>query len=159
KAQEEIDNVVGSYRLPSYEDRPSLPYVEALYREVHRWRPVTPNGAPRATVRDDVYKGYFIPKGNNSSTAITRNEDKYPDPDSFNPERFLSLDGTLTDDTVSYVFGFGRRTCPGRYMADKVVWLMIVSVLATFNISKARDEETGNEIGVDPDAYTDGTAR
>ncbi|KAM6490937.1 Cytochrome P450 [Amanita muscaria] len=87
KAQEEIDNVVGSYRLPSYEDRPSLPYVEALYREVHRWRPVLPNGAPRATVRDDVYKGYFIPKGNNSSTAITRNEDKYPDPDSFNPER------------------------------------------------------------------------
>lgn len=160
KAQEEIDNVVGSYRLPSYEDRPSLPYVEALYREVHRWRPVLPNGVPHATVSDDVYKGYFIPKGTfvvSNIWAITRNEDTYPDPDSFNPERFLNLDGTLTDDTVSYVFGFGRRTCPGEHMADNVVWLMIVSVLATFNISKARDDETGNEIDVDPDAYTDGT--
>ncbi|KAM6490936.1 hypothetical protein JOM56_013640 [Amanita muscaria] len=44
-------------------------------------------------------------------------------------------------------------------MVDKVVWLMMVSVLATFDISKARDEETGNEIDVDPDAYTDSISR
>jgi len=36
-----------------------------------------------------------------------------------------------------------------------VVWLMIVTVLATFNISKARDK-TGNEIDVDQEAFTDG---
>lgn len=158
KAQDEIDSFVGSHRLPSYEDRASLRYVEALYREVHRWRPVVPTSMPHATVKDDVYKGYYIPKGTivvPNIWAISRNEDKYPDPDSFNPERFLNMDGTLNDDTVSYGFGFGRRICPGKYMADKVVWLMIVTVLATFNISKARDG-TGNEIDIDPDAYTDG---
>lgn len=158
KAQEEIDRVVGSHRLPSFEDRNALPYVEALYREVHRWRPVFPAGVPHATINDDVYKGYYIPKGTllmPNIWAVTRNEEKYLEPDSFNPERFFHADGTLNDDTVSYVFGFGRRVCPGRNMADKAVWLVIVSVLATFNISKARDDN-GNEIEVDANAYTDG---
>ncbi|KIL66911.1 hypothetical protein M378DRAFT_355031 [Amanita muscaria Koide BX008] len=162
KAQDEIDSIVGSHRLPSYEDRASLPYVEALYREVHRWRPIVPTSLAHATIRDDVYKGYYIPKGTivlSNIWAISRNGDKYPGPDSFNPERFLNPDGTLNDDTVNYAFGFGRRICPGRYMADKVVWLMIVSVLATFNVSKAHDDETGNEIEIDPDAYTDGVTR
>ncbi|KAJ7196596.1 hypothetical protein B0H12DRAFT_985412, partial [Mycena haematopus] len=36
KAQTEIDSVVGTDRLPEFEDRPSLPFVEALYREVMR---------------------------------------------------------------------------------------------------------------------------
>ncbi|KAJ6512881.1 cytochrome P450 [Mycena sanguinolenta] len=42
KAQAEIDTVIGITRLPEFEDRPSLPYVEALYREIMRWKPVGP---------------------------------------------------------------------------------------------------------------------
>ena len=34
RAQAEIDGVVGSSRLPNFDDRKSLPYVEALFREV-----------------------------------------------------------------------------------------------------------------------------
>lgn len=63
KAQEEIDRVIGTDRLPGQEDRTSLPYIEAVYREVLRWRPVTPLGVPHSTTADDIYKGYFIPKG------------------------------------------------------------------------------------------------
>ena len=44
KAQEEIDHVVGSQRLPDFGDRPNLPYVEAVYLETLRWRPVSPCG-------------------------------------------------------------------------------------------------------------------
>ena len=44
KAREEIDRVVGSKSLPSYADRPNLPYVEALLKEVLRWNPVAPLG-------------------------------------------------------------------------------------------------------------------
>ncbi len=44
KAQEEIDAVVGSDRLPGYADRESLPYVGALVQEVLRWNPVAPLG-------------------------------------------------------------------------------------------------------------------
>ena len=63
KAQEEIDDVIGRDRIPGYDDRESLPQVEALYREVIRWMPVLPLGASRRVTDDDVYNGYYIPKG------------------------------------------------------------------------------------------------
>ena len=63
KAQDEIDRVVGSHRLPNYDDRKSLPYVEALYREVMRWGPASPLNTAHTATEDDIYKGYFIPKG------------------------------------------------------------------------------------------------
>jgi cytochrome P450 len=44
KAQAEIDAVVGPDRLPSFADRNSLPYTEALVKEVLRWNAVVPAG-------------------------------------------------------------------------------------------------------------------
>jgi cytochrome P450 len=44
KAQEEIDATVGSDRLPTFEDRENLPYVDALTKEVFRWNAVVPTG-------------------------------------------------------------------------------------------------------------------
>ncbi|KAM6490499.1 Cytochrome P450 [Amanita muscaria] len=115
KAQEEIDRVVGSSRLPTLADRASLPYVDALYREVLRWRPGAPLSFAHVTLKDDEYKGFHIPKGSlvfPNFWAVTRNEEKYPEPESFCPERFFKSDGTLDDDTVIYAFGFGRRYLP-----------------------------------------------
>ena len=63
KAQAEIDRVIGRNRLPEFSDRPKLPYIEAIYREVLRSRPPTQLGCPRSLMEDDHYKGYFIPKG------------------------------------------------------------------------------------------------
>lgn len=63
KAQQEIDRVVGRNRLPTYNDWEFLPYTEAIMREVLRWRPVLPLGVPHRVTVDDIYKGYFIPKG------------------------------------------------------------------------------------------------
>jgi cytochrome P450 len=44
KAQAEIDAVVGTDRLPSFADRDSLPYIEALVKEALRWNVVVPIG-------------------------------------------------------------------------------------------------------------------
>jgi cytochrome P450 len=44
KAQAEVDRVVGKDRLPEFEDRKELPYVEALVNECLRWLPVVPMG-------------------------------------------------------------------------------------------------------------------
>jgi cytochrome P450 len=58
-AQDEIDRVVGSSRLPNFADRDSLLYVEAIYKEVLRWQPIAPIGIPRkmSSNQDDEYKG------------------------------------------------------------------------------------------------------
>jgi cytochrome P450 len=62
-AQEEIDRVVGSDRLPIFEDEKQLPYTRAIVKEILRWRPVNKFGMMHATSEDDWYDGYFIPKG------------------------------------------------------------------------------------------------
>jgi hypothetical protein len=80
-AQRELDAVTMRERLPTFEDRPRLPFVDAICKEVKRWRPAVPlgesllfahssmqkyddrTGVPHATASDDVYEGYFIPKG------------------------------------------------------------------------------------------------
>ncbi len=44
KAQADIDRIVGQDRLPDFGDRKALPYLEAIVKEVLRWRLVTPLG-------------------------------------------------------------------------------------------------------------------
>ena len=63
KAQKELDEVVGPTRLPEFEDRPNLPYINALCKEVMRWYPIVPLGFPHRVTQDDAFKGYLIPKG------------------------------------------------------------------------------------------------
>jgi len=46
KAQTELDAVIGPDRFPEYNDRASLPYVNAIVKEVLRWNPVAPLGKP-----------------------------------------------------------------------------------------------------------------
>ncbi|KAH7926379.1 cytochrome P450 [Leucogyrophana mollusca] len=152
RAQAVIDSVTGENRLPSFGDRPAMPYIDAVFREVLRWYPVLPLAVAHNASSDDVYNGFLIPKGASlvpNLWAMSRNEDKYPNASEFNPERFLTAEGELTDDTVSFAWGFGRRICPGRHLADASLWSAMVSLLATFNFTKARDSE-GNPIGFEP---------
>lgn len=62
EAQAEIERVIGADRLPTYADRTSLPYVEAIYKEVLRWQPLAPFGIPHrySSEKDDEYLGTLI---------------------------------------------------------------------------------------------------
>ena len=73
KAKGLINDVIGHHaaRLPSLDDRKQLPYIDAIIRETLRWRQVAPLGVPHTTTEDDVYKGYFIPKGKSESRFHT----------------------------------------------------------------------------------------
>ena len=73
RARKEIDSIVGSERLIDYDDRGSLPYVEALYREVLRWRPVAPLSLDHSSLSEDIYKGYYIPNGAQASISQSSN--------------------------------------------------------------------------------------
>ena len=78
---------------------------------------------------------------------MLHNEEVYPDPFKFNPDRFMK-DGKFNKevrDPSHACWGFGRRICPGRYMAFSAVWIAIASLLTVFDIKKAVDED-GNVI-------------
>ena len=63
RAQEEISRVIGHNRLPKISDRQMLPYTDALVKEVYRFGQIAPQGVPHRARSDDVFEGYFIPKG------------------------------------------------------------------------------------------------
>lgn len=65
----------------------------------------------------------------------------YPDPEKFEPERWL-MDGKLNPDVrePDASFGGGRRMCPGRFMAYEAMWITMACLLACFDFKKAKDE-------------------
>ncbi|KAF9506388.1 hypothetical protein BS47DRAFT_435679 [Hydnum rufescens UP504] len=115
KAQEEIERVVGSERLPGIQDRGSLPYVHNLMREVFRWRSFGAFALGHRLMENDEYKGYFIPKGTivlPCLWCISRDEEMYPEPETFRPERFdeVGPNGQLPLDPLKFSFSMGRRS-------------------------------------------------
>jgi len=129
-AQEEIDRVVGTDRLPSFKDREQLPYMNALCTELLRWQVIAPLAVSRCTTEEDEYRGYRIPKGTivfPNVWAIARNEDTYLEPLDFKPERWLPGGANFNSvRPIDYVFGYGRRICPGRFWAENLVDLVHV---------------------------------
>ncbi|KAF6829462.1 cytochrome p450 oxidoreductase [Colletotrichum musicola] len=140
KAQEEIDRVVGCDRLPTLEDRKNLPYIEALVKESLRWHSVIPLCLPHTNPEETTYGGYRVPKNAIMFANIwwfTHNPDLYPDPDVFRPERHLKTATHEPEpDPVRFVFGFGRRVCAGKILAQNSLFLNFAQVLAAFRISK-----------------------
>ena len=71
--------------------------------------------------------------------AISRDETVYYDPSSFKPERFLEPVDAETKkrlDPRNYVFGAGRRRCPGTHLIDWGLWLVIARIVSTLDIRK-----------------------
>lgn len=159
-AQNEIDSVVGRDRLPGMADRESLPRVTALIQEVLRWHCPMPLATPHRAIVNDEYNGYHIAAGSvvlGNAWAMLHDEDVYPDPHSFKPDRFLTTDGRLRDDIPFPIeaFGFGRRICPGRYFAMDALFLFVSHVLAVFRIEHSVDAH-GNVVGVEAEFQPQG---
>ncbi|KAN0135963.1 O-methylsterigmatocystin oxidoreductase [Lactarius tabidus] len=147
-ARDEIDAVVGRKRPQTFEDRPRLPFVDAMCKAVLRWRPVLPIAAPHAAVDDGFYDGFFIPKGalviGNTWALFHDPSVCLVDPDAFKPERFLNPDGSLRDDTLlSSAFNYGKRICPGRHFVDATLFIYAASLLSIFLTKKMHSDQEG----------------
>ncbi|KAL2050798.1 hypothetical protein ABVK25_008859 [Lepraria finkii] len=156
KAHEELDRVVGRGRLPTFDDLDRLPYVHAIVKETHRWRPVIPGGVPHAVDEDDEYMGYHIPKGAvvlGNHWAIHLDPDVYEKPMDFNPERWIEH-----PDLPLAGFGFGRRKCVGQYVGTNSLLINVARMLWAYDIEYAYEERHGRKVRceVDPFAFTNG---
>ncbi|KAF8607171.1 cytochrome P450 [Ceratobasidium sp. AG-I] len=138
EAQAEIERVIGADRLPTYSDRASLPYVNALYKEVLRWQPATPLGVPHkySSKTDDEYVGMRIPAGATiiaNAWGMLQDPEVHKDPTVFNPDRFVGL--VVEPNPEDIIFGFGRRRCPGIAVAQSSIWLSISLTLAAYDVT------------------------
>ncbi|KAI0030141.1 cytochrome P450 [Vararia minispora EC-137] len=144
RAQAELDTVVGRARAPRVGDREQLPYVSALVREVLRWRPAVPTGLPHLSEQDDWYMGYFIPKGTlclvNLIACHSDPKIYGESPERFDPVRYLDEKGQLkpppadTKDEGHVAYGFGRRICAGRHVANDALFVAMATILWAFNL-------------------------
>ncbi|KAK6996045.1 cytochrome P450, partial [Favolaschia claudopus] len=159
-AQDELDRVI-SHRLPGLDDRTQLPYLNALVKEALRWELVIPLGVPHRLMKDDasqlfvpqVYNGYVIPAGTTiiaNQWGMAHDPGTYDQPYEFRPERFLGNHGL--PDPASIAFGWGKRACPGRYLAEDALFLFAAMTLTCFTISPVGK---GKE-GIPPRQYSDG---
>lgn len=147
RAQQELDTVIGHGRLPTMDDRSRLPYMEALLLEVLRYHPIGPMGIPHCVLEDDYYNGMYIPKDSvvlANLWLFGHDPEVYPEPFKFDPERFYNTDNPQMD-PQTFVYGFGRRACPGRELANANMFLLMSMMLSVCILSKAVDSN-GNEI-------------
>ncbi|CAK7202868.1 hypothetical protein SEUCBS139899_005595 [Sporothrix eucalyptigena] len=162
KAQAEMDAVVGRERSPIWDDVDNrLPYLNALVKEVLRWRTVTVlAGIPHANTQPVDYQGYHFPAHTNftgNMWAIHRHPRDFPDPDKFRPERFM--DGhpdqrPYPNTKGSNPFGWGRRQCSGQPVAEQGLRYSLGRMIWAFNILPGLDEQ-GKEVKLDIFAYTE----
>ncbi|KAJ3898383.1 cytochrome P450 [Lentinula edodes] len=148
-AQEEIDRVVGPYRLPTFDDYEHLPYIRATVKEILRWRGVSPIGLPHRLIQDDYYEGYLLPKDTIcfvNNWSLHHDKAIYgDDAEHFNPGRFLDENGNLessivdTRDEGHASYGFGKRICVGRHVANNSLFIHIAFLLWAFNITAEVD--------------------
>ncbi|KAJ7595473.1 cytochrome P450, partial [Mycena floridula] len=151
KAHAELDRVIGTERMPSLEDFENLPYIQAVIKETHRFRPVLPLTIPHASSTTSQFNGYVIPQGTTifvNIWGIFHDPDAFEIPEIFNPDRFLLTEhGTklgfdVSDFRSNLAFGSGRRICPGIQMANNSLMLTTMKLLWAFDFNPATDPST-----------------
>lgn len=78
-----------------------------------------------------------------TSRAILHDEKYYPDPFTFIPDRYIKngeLDPSVLDPGAA-AFGYGRRVCPGRFMARDSIWITVACTLSAFNVQPVKGSD------------------
>jgi cytochrome P450 len=158
-AQALLDEFVGRDRLPDFTDRAAIPFLEAIIWEVLRWRPIAPMGVPHRAAHEDEYDGFRIPANAlvlANAWGIGRDETRFgSDVEDFVPERWLEgrdTRGKLRADLPVASFGYGRRTCLGKRLAEDGLWLQTARLMWAFDVSACdRNDESArvNSMAID----------
>ncbi|XP_004418188.1 PREDICTED: cytochrome P450 1B1 [Ceratotherium simum simum] len=145
RVQAELDQVVGRDRLPCLDDQPNLPYVMAFLYEAMRFSSFVPITIPHATTANASVLGYHIPKDTVvfvNQWSVNHDPVKWPNPEDFDPARFLDKDGFINKDLASSVmiFSVGRRRCIGEELSKMQLFLFISILAHECNIKANPDE-------------------
>ena len=162
RAQAELDAIVGRARPPTFADYPHLPYIRAMVMEALRWRTSVPMAVHRST-EDDWYEGMYIPKG---TVCIANVWHMNHDPEiygenamHFDPARHLDANGDIpsgpSDNKEGHSsYGFGRRRCTGRHLANNSLFINIAILLWAAKIERKKDA-SGQFAPLDVDGFVD----
>eukprot|EP01018_Ginkgo_biloba_P019029 Gb_39503 [translate_table: standard] len=152
RVQAELDNVVGGHRRVEESDIQNLHYLRAVIKEVFRLHPVVPLLLPHTSEKACEVGGYLIPQKSQvlfNVWAIGRDPAIWSDALEFLPDRFLE-----GDDEIDYKghnfelipFGAGRRICAGLQLANRMLHLLVASLLHSFDWRLPDGQNSNNEM-------------
>ncbi|XP_069546448.1 cytochrome P450 1A1 [Brachyistius frenatus] len=132
---QELKDKVGLDRSPVLSDKNNLPILEAFILEMFRHSSFLPFTIPHCTSKNTSLNGYFIPKDTCvfiNQWQVNHDPELWKDPSSFNPDRFLSADGTEVNKMEGekvMIFGMGKRRCIGEVIARNEVYLFLAIIV------------------------------
>jgi len=139
RVAEELDDVLGDRAVPDYGDLKPLTYLDMVLREAMRLYPPGPYGAREAT-EDLVLGDYTVPAGTTifyPFWAVHTNPEYWPDPQTFDPERFTP-EASANRPRLAYIpFGLGPRSCEGAALATVEAKLVLACLLKRFRLKPA----------------------
>ncbi|XP_015795398.1 cytochrome P450 2H2-like [Tetranychus urticae] len=138
KIRAEIADVIGFEREPVYTDRNRMPFTMAFLYETQRIGSVVAVNLLRRASRDTKIGKYNIPKDTIvifNLWSIHRDPKLWPEPEKFDPNRFLSEDGSSAIKPPYLVpFSGGKRICLGEGLANVELFLYLVNILQRYQV-------------------------
>lgn len=151
KLQAELDAVIPEGHQATLEDKPRLPYTEAVIHETLRHSALVATGVHHVASRDTTLGGYTIPKGAVLNTAIfTIHKDPryWNKPEEFMPERWLDQDGKFVTKKEGFIpFGVGKRQCLGESLARMEMLIFTTTLLRQLSFAPPH----GKTLNLKPD--------
>ncbi|KAM7391575.1 hypothetical protein PAMP_022256 [Pampus punctatissimus] len=146
RIHQEIDDHIGTARLPQFSDKPKMPFTEAFIYEVFRHASYVPFTIPHCTTKNTTLNGFFIPKDTCvfiNQYQVNHDIDLWGDPDTFRPSRFLSSSGFLNKELTEKVliFGMGKRRCLGDGFARLEMFIFLTTLLHELQIQNVAGQE------------------
>lgn len=139
---DELDQLIGRERLPTLQDIPSLPLLQATVYEVLRVTSIVALSMPRSTTAEANVREFTIPKDTVvfvNLWSVHHDPEVWKNPDVFDPRRFLDGQGQVID--PKFLDGFmpfsaGRRKCPGEVLVMKTICVFLAALLHSFRLTQ-----------------------
>ncbi|XP_075057381.1 cytochrome P450 2K1-like isoform X2 [Mixophyes fleayi] len=132
--QNEIEKVIGSSQ-PQTHHQKEMPFTNAVIQEIQRVSSISQSSVPRATTRDIMFRGFFLPKGTfiiPLLPTVLQDKDYFEKPEEFYPQHFLDSEGNFVMNKAYIPFSAGRRSCTGQQLAKLELFLIFTRLMQKF---------------------------